>query len=163
MYLSQDPIGLSGNNPTLYGYVKDTNNWLDELGLDSTTLNRKLGGSTGDGLQAHHIIPEEVWGSHRNMFDSIGMEMDSAQNGILLADSDTGRIGRGDAVYHRGSHPGYSSLVKVEVDAIRGRWQPGINDAQMRSELESLQNRLRNDIQNGNVPQSKGTLGCKLG
>ena len=23
MYLSQDPIGLAGNNPTLYGYVKD--------------------------------------------------------------------------------------------------------------------------------------------
>jgi RHS repeat-associated protein len=24
-YLSQDPIGLAGNNPTLYGYVKNTN------------------------------------------------------------------------------------------------------------------------------------------
>jgi hypothetical protein len=32
--LSQDPIGLAGNNPTLYGYVKDTNSWLDEFGLE---------------------------------------------------------------------------------------------------------------------------------
>jgi hypothetical protein len=32
--LSQDPIGLAGNNPTLYGYVKDSNNWLDPFGLD---------------------------------------------------------------------------------------------------------------------------------
>jgi uncharacterized protein RhaS with RHS repeats len=34
MYLSQDPIGLAGNNPTLYGYVKDTNSWTDLWGLD---------------------------------------------------------------------------------------------------------------------------------
>jgi uncharacterized protein RhaS with RHS repeats len=33
MYLSQDPIGLAGNNPTLYGYVPDTNSWVDVLGL----------------------------------------------------------------------------------------------------------------------------------
>jgi hypothetical protein len=34
MYLSKDPIGLVGNNPTLYGYVKDINSWVDEFGLD---------------------------------------------------------------------------------------------------------------------------------
>jgi hypothetical protein len=33
MYISQDPIGLAGNNPTLYGYVHDTNSWVDEFGL----------------------------------------------------------------------------------------------------------------------------------
>lgn len=33
MYISQDTIGLTGNNPTLYGYVKDPNGWLDEYGL----------------------------------------------------------------------------------------------------------------------------------
>jgi uncharacterized protein RhaS with RHS repeats len=34
MYLSQDPIGLAGNNPTLYGYVKNPNTELDLLGLN---------------------------------------------------------------------------------------------------------------------------------
>lgn len=34
IYISQDPIGLAGNNPTLYGYVEDVNRWLDILGLD---------------------------------------------------------------------------------------------------------------------------------
>ncbi len=29
----QDPIGLAGNNPTLYGYVGDVNSWVDSLGL----------------------------------------------------------------------------------------------------------------------------------
>ncbi len=33
-YISQDPIGLAGNNPTLYGYVRDTNSWVDPLGLN---------------------------------------------------------------------------------------------------------------------------------
>jgi RHS repeat-associated protein len=28
-YLSQDPIGLAGNNPTFYEYVKDVNSWVD--------------------------------------------------------------------------------------------------------------------------------------
>jgi hypothetical protein len=34
MYISQDPIRLAGNNPTLYGYVKDVNSWVDVWGLD---------------------------------------------------------------------------------------------------------------------------------
>ena len=32
IYLSQDPIRLAGGNK-LYGYVKDTNGWMDPLGL----------------------------------------------------------------------------------------------------------------------------------
>jgi RHS repeat-associated protein len=33
-YISQDPIGLAGGNPTLYGYVHDPNSWIDQLGLE---------------------------------------------------------------------------------------------------------------------------------
>ena len=32
-YISQDPIGLVGENPTLYAYVSDVNYWNDVLGL----------------------------------------------------------------------------------------------------------------------------------
>ena len=32
-YISQDPIGLAGGNPTLYGYVFDSNIEIDPLGL----------------------------------------------------------------------------------------------------------------------------------
>lgn len=41
-YISQDPIGLAGGNPTIYGYVKDTNRWLDLFGFD-ITLFRIMG------------------------------------------------------------------------------------------------------------------------
>lgn len=33
MYTQQDPIGLAGGNPTLYGYVGDPNKYIDPLGL----------------------------------------------------------------------------------------------------------------------------------
>jgi len=36
-YISQDPIRLAGNNPTLYAYVHDTNTWIDPFGLLSAT------------------------------------------------------------------------------------------------------------------------------
>ena len=32
-YISQDPIGLAGGNPNFYGYVKDSNWWVDVFGL----------------------------------------------------------------------------------------------------------------------------------
>jgi RHS repeat-associated protein len=35
-YISQDPIGLAGNNPTLYAYVHDPNSWIDPFGLAGT-------------------------------------------------------------------------------------------------------------------------------
>jgi uncharacterized protein RhaS with RHS repeats len=34
MYLSQDPIGLAGNNSTLYAYVHDPNGWIDVFGCN---------------------------------------------------------------------------------------------------------------------------------
>ena len=38
-YTQQDPIGLAGGNPTLYGYVYDTNIGVDCFGLSNTPLN----------------------------------------------------------------------------------------------------------------------------
>ena len=32
-YTQQDPIRLAGGNPTIYGYVKDVNIWVDVFGL----------------------------------------------------------------------------------------------------------------------------------
>ena len=40
-YISQDPIRLAGNNPTLYGYVGDLNKWADLFGLYDTVIFSK--------------------------------------------------------------------------------------------------------------------------
>ena len=42
-YISQDPIRLAGNNPTLYGYVHDSNNRADVLGLSKFCPIKVLG------------------------------------------------------------------------------------------------------------------------
>jgi RHS repeat-associated protein len=39
-YISQDPIGLAGGM-ALYGYVVDTNSWVDELGLSAESQARR--------------------------------------------------------------------------------------------------------------------------
>ncbi|WMJ75636.1 RHS repeat-associated core domain-containing protein [Cytophagaceae bacterium ABcell3] len=39
MYVSQDPIRLEGGNPTIYGYVKDSNFVLDTSGLSPSPIH----------------------------------------------------------------------------------------------------------------------------
>ena len=75
-YISQDPIGLAGNNPTLYAYVSNPNSWLDILGLDATyypldNLGRPTGGiaevdisSLGTGTDAAINPPGWEGGGH---------------------------------------------------------------------------------------------------
>ena len=40
-YISQDPIGLAGNNPNFYAYVEDSNSWVDVFGLDMDGCGNK--------------------------------------------------------------------------------------------------------------------------
>ena len=42
-YISQDPIGFAGGNPTLYGYVYDPNSWVDVFGLSEYNATEVLG------------------------------------------------------------------------------------------------------------------------
>ena len=62
IYISQDPIGLAGNNPTLYGYVHDPNGWVDVFGLKGTGQPFQVGLhedlikiNAGTGLDSHHV------------------------------------------------------------------------------------------------------------
>jgi len=41
-YISKDPIGLLGNNDTLYSYVNDSNSWIDVLGLHTLNFLQEL-------------------------------------------------------------------------------------------------------------------------
>ena len=53
-YISQDPIGLEGNNPTLYGYVYDNNTQFDVFAtdiFDITLYNQKA-----TGFEKHHGV-----------------------------------------------------------------------------------------------------------
>ncbi|MGE7947560.1 RHS repeat domain-containing protein [Lysinibacillus sp. NPDC093688] len=64
MYLQQDPIGLAGNNPTIYGYVSDPNVEIDVFGLAKTytyvfqNLWKSHTGKNATG-DIHHGFPEQ--------------------------------------------------------------------------------------------------------
>jgi RHS repeat-associated protein len=63
MYISQDPIGLEGNNPTLYGYVIDVNSWVDILGFssmdpDDIHLSHDAKASTPFSLPKHGTVQD---------------------------------------------------------------------------------------------------------
>ncbi len=66
MYISSDPIGLAGKNPTLYGYVQDVNTSLDPWGLEKCCLSaadmRKLGLAPKNmyNPHKHHIVREHA-------------------------------------------------------------------------------------------------------
>jgi len=61
--MTQDPIGLAGNNPTLYGYVGDTNWWIDIFGLLP--------------IPNEGIAPQHGGVNHNNMIDNIISELPS--------------------------------------------------------------------------------------
>ncbi|KGL56398.1 hypothetical protein HQ50_02045 [Porphyromonas sp. COT-052 OH4946] len=47
-FISQDPIGLAGNNPTIYGYVFDSNTEIDPFGLDA--IPNKVAGNAREAI-----------------------------------------------------------------------------------------------------------------
>ena len=72
-YISQDPIRLAGNNPTLYGYVEDLNKWVDIFGLKgggsySSVRSSNIGG------EVHHTPANSINGLSHGEGPSIWME-----------------------------------------------------------------------------------------
>ncbi len=72
-YTQQDPIGLVGGNPTLYGYVWDTNVQVDETGLSWSDFLRALGIVQPNGLtnpHGHHIVFKGQFKGKRGIYVS---------------------------------------------------------------------------------------------
>ena len=62
LYISQDPIRLAGNNPTLYAYTHDSNSWIDPLGLNCKVVKTR---SRKDAIQKakdHAKVPRQSKG-----------------------------------------------------------------------------------------------------
>ena len=144
-FVSKDPISLLGGN-NAYMYVKNPTGWIDRLGLCSTTLNRNLKGVTGDHLQAHHIIPEEIWAKRKDFLDDIGIggNRDKAENGVLMPDSEAKAKQMKRKLYHCGSHPIYSTLINQKLIRIENQFNDGkITAAQAREKVANVQTSMR--------------------
>ncbi|PXZ06559.1 hypothetical protein DKK70_09885 [Gilliamella apicola] len=64
-YISKDPIGLLSGQPNFYAYVKDTNTWVDLLGLEGATT--PIGELRSAGLKdAHYVIQDAAIRDYQN-------------------------------------------------------------------------------------------------
>jgi uncharacterized protein RhaS with RHS repeats len=89
MYISQDPIGLNGGSK-LYGYVKDTNGWVDALGLTGTYsstshINIDTGSAVAfvsEGSPERHLLKSHVAGKQMVMTQTAQAEFSNIINTI---------------------------------------------------------------------------------
>ncbi|MFY3328331.1 RHS repeat domain-containing protein [Vibrio fluvialis] len=163
-YLSPDPIGFAGGlRPQ--AYVHNPYDFVDPLGLNSGKLNRNMGGSTGDRLSAHHVIPVDVWNKNSSFLDAIGIggRRDSVENGIFIPGSESAfkdGVLKDMPVYHSSNHNNYSALVAQDISDISNEHAAGnMTDRQARDAVRKVQMDYKNRIWSGDVPKDcKGRL-----
>jgi uncharacterized protein RhaS with RHS repeats len=139
MYLSQDPIGLAGNNPTLYGYVRDVNIEMDILGLkgDYSQIPQM------PGYQKHHIIPQSM---KHPLLDRLGFDVNQNKNIVQLptsSDIDTTRT------VHKGRHNAdYDLMITERLNAIDAL---NASDDIKRLHLNDVMENVGDDLRNKRI------------
>ena len=104
-YISQDPIGLAGNNPTLYGYVFDSNTEVDIFGLDIvTSTGTRITGFTSHGVnraEERSVAPRDILSAVKKPLKVGDIKIDSegrssqrfiGKNAEVVINPTTGRI-----------------------------------------------------------------------
>jgi len=147
-YTQVDPIGLTGGNPTLYGYVFNPFVKSDPFGLNP--LRTALGLSVGEAMQAHHLIPNQVYNQFKPLFDAIGHSQNAASNGLALANSPQEEKKLGQLFYHNGPHPNTSDAIRNQIRAINNQFNQGLISAQdAKNQVTDIQNSQRSRLSQG--------------
>jgi hypothetical protein len=112
-------------------------------------LDKNLGGTAGDKMQAHHIIPQEMRSRPFVQRASRGgWDHDGAANGVLLPDNLAASIAD-NIPYHNGSHGTYSNTVANSLNRLeRAATQNNWSDAQSRRILTRYASTKRKEILN---------------
>jgi RHS repeat-associated protein len=134
IYISQDPIGLAGNNPTLYGYVKDTNIWVDIFGLRCNVAKKAKWQSAvrnveGPGIRDHYAKHgDQVGATSIRQFDASARQTIRDGREFTYRDRFTGarRVGYWDsktglftATTQKGKTPIIHTHFKVSWEDLR--------------------------------------------
>ena len=69
-YISQDPIGLAGNNPNFYTYTFDSNSEVDPFGLAKQGI--------------HCVAPDYEIKELHGTFDGVELSLKPGQNGDIV-------------------------------------------------------------------------------
>ena len=148
-YINQDPIGLAGGNPNLYGYVYNSIGEIDLFGLNPLRNNLINSGMGMDNVswQAHHLIPNQVWKEKASFFSTIGFSgQHESSNGIALPNSQQGALQEKQAFYHNGSHPIYYQMILDRVNAIEEEYKEKIKEG--KTDPNELANEAKKDLEN---------------
>ncbi|GHT69833.1 hypothetical protein AGMMS50239_37280 [Bacteroidia bacterium] len=108
MYISQDPIGLAGNNPTLYAYVHDPNSWIDVFGLAKDDTVRVYEGASYHGKQDRGRKSKAPTDGQTALDNSVQVKptndrrvgVDYANNEVVVLDKTRTRNEDGAELYH---------------------------------------------------------------
>ena len=121
-YISKDPIGLLGENPTEYGYSFDANKEVDVFGLATHMVGDKPMGAWGERVAARHLTSQGhvVLGSVQNAsghgFDLVTKTADGNIHVIEVKTSGSNPAGK----------PNMSTWVNNNIRKIsgntNGRW-----------------------------------------
>nr|WP_305069868.1 RHS repeat-associated core domain-containing protein [Flavobacterium covae] len=153
LYLSQDPIGLAGNNPTFYGYVHDSNSWVDPFGLEckrpggykngdvdphgnlSPGINRATGHTNtrpDNFIQSHHPI-QDAW-AQKNI---TGYNRDLAPATLLPSSSGMSHAKISAAQRARRKLDGWNTTLKEEFNtSYREMLDAGVPKSQAQKALK---------------------------
>jgi len=144
-YISQDPIGLMGNNPNFYAYVHDTNIFVDIFGLHNCSKNAKIlrENMIEEGFEvppfknsAHHIImsgsKDPRMKALRKKMKELGIDINAGENGVFLPTSSKAKADAGvDSHAHSKVHTNtYKQNVYDELINIndKGKFQEKLID-----------------------------------
>ena len=116
-YISQDPIGLLGENPTLYSYVIDINSMIDTLGL-------KRGPKTGayrdlpeiEEHTLHHIIPDSL--KDHPLLKDLNYDINNSRNLVYLPNISKANPSRTVHLKHGGHLGSHKAMALAELDRI---------------------------------------------
>ena len=147
-YTQQDPIGLAGGNPTLYGYVYDTLCELDPFGLGrmpSWMTTRK-------GWQRHHLIPVSVWDKYF-IPQEAGMNVNGATNMTYLPVAQGIDLVNPNSSLHVGwnnVHSEYNQYISQELDTIsRLAKENNWGKRKIQKEIRMLQSEVKKNLKKG--------------
>ena len=119
-YISQDPIGLAGNNPNFYGYTFDCNTEVDVWGLDCDVAKTRKLAQTAKGANKlfecktfandlkTKMKKEGIVGEHIEIRNTYGPIIESKKNGII-----------GETKFHEAIKVGDTVFDNLNPDGIK--------------------------------------------
>ena len=147
-YISQDPIGLAGGNPTLYGYVKDSNWWVDRFGLNDSTQEHHIISDKNDLTKNHSLISLAGYKNPDTFLQSSINKID-----LPTKHNTVDKI----STVHTGKHyKKYSQQIASAMDGAvekgkEEKWKKG----KYKQELERIANSVRDKLEKGEIALNK--------